>query len=167
MVPVPHLPRLVELRRSHAYGHQRDQFKYAHMIGWTREGDAGRPGSGLATVITIGGGGSMWLDLGRTHANGQYCDALGSMGGTTVDINAEGWGGVPRVRGKYLRLDSYFFLNRLLASIFRNCHLLGSDPGFFQHIKDVFRHAKGQIHQRIIIVNVDGTDKAAFQTGFI
>ena len=95
MVPVPHLPRIVELRRSHAYGHQRDQFAYAHMIGWTREGDAGLPGSGLATVITIGGGGAMWLEVGRTHANGQYCDALGNMGGVAVDINADGWGKFP------------------------------------------------------------------------
>jgi alpha-amylase len=95
MVPVPHLPRLVELRRSHAYGYQRDQFAYAHMVGWTREGDAGLPGSGLATVITIGGGGAMWLEVGRTHANGKYRDALGNMGGVAVDINADGWGKFP------------------------------------------------------------------------
>ena len=58
MVPVPHLPRLVELRRSHAYGRQSDRFEYSHMIGWTREGDADHPGSGLAIVITIGGRGA-------------------------------------------------------------------------------------------------------------
>jgi len=65
------------------------------MIGWTREGDAGCPGSGLATGITIGGSGSMWLEVGRIHANGKYRDALGNMGGTTVDINAHGWGKFP------------------------------------------------------------------------
>jgi len=65
------------------------------MIAWTREGDADHPGSGLATVITIGGGGAMWLEVGKTHANGQYRDALGNMDGTTVDINADGWGAFP------------------------------------------------------------------------
>ncbi|WP_419659173.1 uncharacterized protein Dvar_80550 [Desulfosarcina variabilis str. Montpellier] len=53
MVPVPHLPRLVALRRSHAYGRQFDRFENARMIGWAREGDADHPGSGLAVVITI------------------------------------------------------------------------------------------------------------------
>ena len=69
MAPVPHLPRLVELRRSHAYGRQRNRFEHIHMIGWTREGDADHPGSGLAAVITIGAGGAMWLEVGEPHAN--------------------------------------------------------------------------------------------------
>lgn len=62
------------------------------MIGWTREGDADHPGSGLAVVITIGDSSAMWLDVGKPHANGQYKDALGNMAGTTVTINADGWG---------------------------------------------------------------------------
>lgn len=95
MVPVPHLPRLTALRQSHAWGHQRDRFTCAHMIGWTREGDAEHPGSGLAAVINISGSDSMWLDVGTPHANGQYRDALGNMDGTTVDINADGWGQFP------------------------------------------------------------------------
>jgi alpha-amylase len=65
------------------------------MIGWTREGDADHPGSGLATVITIGGRGSMWLEVGKPHANGQYRDALGNMAGDMVAINADGWGKFP------------------------------------------------------------------------
>nr|WP_319491199.1 alpha-amylase domain-containing protein [uncultured Desulfobacter sp.] len=99
MVPVPHLARLVELRRSHAHGRQRDQFKYAHMIGWTREGDANIPGSGLAAVFTIAEGGVMWLDVGKTNAHKQYCDALGNMGGATVAVNADGWGAFPASGG--------------------------------------------------------------------
>ena len=95
MVPVSHLPRLVELRRSHAYGRQRDQFEHAHMIGWTRQGDADHPGSGLAAVITIGGGGAMWLEVGENHANGRFRDALGNMDGAAVAINADGWGEFP------------------------------------------------------------------------
>ena len=95
MVPVPYLPRLVELRKSHAWGAQRDRFKHAHMIGWTRQGDTDHPGSGLAAVINIGGGADMWLDVGSIHANGQYRDALGNMGGTTVPINGDGWGNFP------------------------------------------------------------------------
>jgi alpha-amylase len=95
MVPVPHLTRLVALRRSHAYGRQCDRFENAHMIGWTREGNADHPGSGLAVVITIGDSSAMWLDVGKPHANGQYKDALGNMAGTTVTINADGWGRFP------------------------------------------------------------------------
>ena len=95
MVPVPHLPRLIELRRSHAYGPQRDRFEHPHMIGWTREGVPEKPGSGLAVVITIRSYGTMWLNVGKSHANGQYRDALGNMNGAKVSINADGWGEFP------------------------------------------------------------------------
>jgi alpha-amylase len=95
MVSVPHLPRLLELRQTHAYGRQRDRFEHVHMIGWTREGDQHTPGSGLAAVISIGSEGTLWLEVGRHHANGQYRDALGNMGGVKVDINADGWGEFP------------------------------------------------------------------------
>jgi alpha-amylase len=95
MAPVPHLARLVELRQSHAHGRQRDQFKYFHMIGWIREGDASFPGSGLVTVITIEAGGVMWLDVGKVNANRQYRDALGNMDDGTVAVNDDGWGAFP------------------------------------------------------------------------
>ncbi|THB78315.1 MAG: alpha-amylase [Desulfobacteraceae bacterium] len=95
MTPVPHLPRLVELRQSHAHGLQRDRFETAHMIGWTRQGDADYPGSGLAAVITIGDGGALWLEVGEPHAGSRFCDALGNMGNATIDINADGWGNFP------------------------------------------------------------------------
>ena len=71
---------------------------YADWFG-TKYKDKGRDGKAyeidLATVITIGGGGGMWLEVGKSHANGQYRDALGNMGGTMVDINADGWGKFP------------------------------------------------------------------------
>lgn len=48
---VAELPLLMEIRRRFAYGAQRDYFDDPSLVGWTREGDGSRVGSGVAAIL--------------------------------------------------------------------------------------------------------------------
>jgi alpha-amylase len=89
--PVAELPALLEQRRQRAYGLQRDYWDHPDLIGWTREGDANHPRSGLAVLLSDGPGGSKWMEVGRRHSGAQFRDVLGHRP-ETVAINGDGWG---------------------------------------------------------------------------
>jgi alpha-amylase len=85
------LDPLLMARKEYAYGTQHNYIDHFDVIGWTREGDATRPGSGLATLITDGLGGTKWMYVGTQHAAEVWKDLTGNRT-DTVAINADGWG---------------------------------------------------------------------------
>ena len=91
LAPVPGLQRMVDLRKRLAYGLQRDYFDHPNLVGWTRQGDARHPGSGVAVLMSNGPGGAKWMEMGAEHAGGRFRDALGNHPGQ-VTVNAHGWG---------------------------------------------------------------------------
>ncbi|MEJ2156162.1 MAG: alpha-amylase [Desulfobacteraceae bacterium] len=91
LAPVPKLHEMIDLRKRLAYGRQRDYFDHPHTVGWTRQGDAQHPGSGLAVLMSNGPGGTKWMEVGSVHAGRIFRDALGNQTGT-VAIDGHGWG---------------------------------------------------------------------------
>nr|WP_233516710.1 alpha-amylase [Paenibacillus curdlanolyticus] len=87
----PIMDKLLNARKVYAYGTQRDYFDHPDIVGWTREGDAAHAGSGLATLITDGPGGSKWMYVGTSKAGQVWTDKTGNRSGT-VTIDANGWG---------------------------------------------------------------------------
>nr|WP_232345157.1 alpha-amylase [Paenactinomyces guangxiensis] len=82
---------LLTARKYDAYGPQHDYFDHQDIIGWTREGDSAHPGSGLATIMSDGPGGSKWMYVGTRNAGKTWYDVTGNRsGGVTIDSN--GWG---------------------------------------------------------------------------
>lgn len=89
---VPGLPEMVDARARLAYGRQRDWLDHPKVIGWTREGDAEHPGSGLAVIMSAGDSGWKWMEMGRPWANRRVRDLLEHRTETvTVTVNADGW----------------------------------------------------------------------------
>ncbi len=88
--PVAALPLLLRLRRTHAYGHEHDYFDHPEIIGFTREGDADMPGSGLAFLCTNGAGGEKRMYIGKNFAGRTLHCVLG--GQRDVRIDGEGCG---------------------------------------------------------------------------
>ena len=91
LAPVPRLQEMIGARKHLAYGLQRDYFDHPNLIGWTRQGDADHPGSGLAVLLSNGPGGNKWMALGAAHAGKTFGDILGNHAGE-VAINEHGWG---------------------------------------------------------------------------
>jgi alpha-amylase len=91
LASVAELPALLKLRRERAYGIQRSYFDHSDIVGWTREGDDGHTGSGLAVLLSDGPGGSRWMEVGRRHRGLRFVDHLGHRP-ETVTINPDGWG---------------------------------------------------------------------------
>lgn len=91
IAPVSELPVLMKIRKLYAYGGQNDYFDDDHMIGWTREGDARHPDSGLACVMTNGNGGTKRMKVGEAFAGATFLDALGKCH-ERVTIDGDGWG---------------------------------------------------------------------------
>ena len=89
--PVPQLVRLIKIRELYAYGTGRLFFDNNSLVGFTREGDAEHPNSGVAVLITDGCGGSKRMYVGQRLAGQTMLDALGHVTGTTV-IDGNGWG---------------------------------------------------------------------------
>lgn len=85
------LDPILKARKDYTYGAQHDYIDHWDIIGWTREGDAGHPNSGLATLITDGPGGSKWMYVGQSKAGEVWHDLTGNRT-DTVTINADGWG---------------------------------------------------------------------------
>jgi len=82
---------LLTARKSYAYGTQRDYFDHWDVIGWTREGDAEHPNSGLATILSDGPGGSKRMYVGTSKAGQVWYDITGNRT-DTVTIGADGYG---------------------------------------------------------------------------
>lgn len=93
---VSELPALLRLRRENALGPEHDYFDHAQLLGFTREGEAGAPGSGLAFLCTNGDGGEKRMYVGAAHAGQRFRCVLGGQGDVLID--GEGCG-VFRVRG--------------------------------------------------------------------
>jgi alpha-amylase len=91
LAPVPKLSELLVARRDYACGQQHDYFDHHNIIGWTREGEPDRPGSGLAALLSDGPGGSKWMYVGHQHAGGQFRDFL-SHRADSISVNEYGWG---------------------------------------------------------------------------
>ena len=89
--PVPQLVRLIKIRELYAYGTGRLFFDNNSLVGFTREGDAEHPNSGVAVLITDGCGGSKRMYMGECWAGCQLVDALESVH-ETVEIGNDGWG---------------------------------------------------------------------------
>ena len=84
------LDPLLDARKRAAYGEQIDYFDDPHCIGWLRLGEGGRPGSGVAVVMTNGGDagkrmsfgelskGSVWRDITGHHPDTITLDDTGT-----------------------------------------------------------------------------------------
>ena len=80
---------LVKARYENAYGEQHDYLDHPDIIGWTREGAAEMPGSGLAVLLSDGPGGEKKMYVGRQHA-GQKMQPLFSDGTEELTVDEEG-----------------------------------------------------------------------------
>ena len=69
---------LMQARRQYAYGKQNDYFDHENTIGWTREGDASQPGSGLAVLLTNGSDGEKKMYVGERFAGTVFHDLTGN-----------------------------------------------------------------------------------------
>ncbi len=88
---VEELPALLRARQQHAYGPQHTYWDHWDVVGFTREGDAHRPGSGLAVLMSNGHGGHKWMYMGHRNAGKTYTDLLGKQSRKVI-IDEEGWG---------------------------------------------------------------------------
>lgn len=93
--PVKHLPTLMRLRASHAYGAEHDYYDHYDIVGFTREGRG--ESDGLALLVSDGPGGTKKMYAGAAHKGQVYVDALGNCQEEVV-IDGEG-NGVFRVEG--------------------------------------------------------------------
>jgi len=89
MPGVENIEKLLQARRDHAYGTQRDYFDHANCIGWTREGDDEH--RGCAVVISNGDNGNKTMEIGKRYAGKTFIDMMGKNK-AKVKINKDGWG---------------------------------------------------------------------------
>ena len=82
--PVAELPLLMWLRERAAWGEERSWFDGHDLVGWTRSGDAGRPASGVAVLLTDATGGEKTLWVGAEHAGETWRCVLGSQADVVV-----------------------------------------------------------------------------------
>lgn len=88
--PVGVLRLLLRLRQTHACGAEHDYFDHPQVIGFTREGTADMPGSGLAFLCSAGCSGEKRMYIGKTLAGRTMHCVLG--GWPEVRIDHEGCG---------------------------------------------------------------------------
>jgi alpha-amylase len=80
------IDRLMEVRRDHAYGEQRDYFDEADLVGWTRQGDAAHLRA-IAVLMSARYGGTKRMAVDRP--NRRFRDATGGIR-ETVTADAGG-----------------------------------------------------------------------------
>ncbi len=85
---------ILKARKDYAYGVQHDYLNDEDVVGWTREGEVGRPISGLATVISDGQQGSKKMFVGKQHAGERWHDMTGNRS-DLIRIGADGWATFP------------------------------------------------------------------------
>lgn len=90
LVYIEGLPQMTKARRDLAHGFQRDYLDHPNCIGWTREGIAEQPDSGLAVVLSNGEEGTKNMEIGKGHAGEIFIDTLGHRP-EEITINEEGW----------------------------------------------------------------------------
>jgi alpha-amylase len=86
-----HLKKLIGLRKTHAYGLQRNYFDHGNCIGWTREGIDEIEKSGLVVIMSNGEGGNKQMEVGAKHAGKTFIDALQETDAKVV-VNEKGTG---------------------------------------------------------------------------
>ena len=74
---VPNLEKMIRLRKSYAYGEQRDYFEDPHVIGWSRLGDKKHKNSGMAVVMSNAGDGCRHMYVGESFAGEKFYDVTG------------------------------------------------------------------------------------------
>lgn len=89
--PVKELKVLIKLREERAYGKQNDYFDDSSVIGWTREGDAEHPNSGVAVLMTDKEGGEKQMCVGQHFTGVEFYDILGNID-TIVTVDERGMG---------------------------------------------------------------------------
>jgi alpha-amylase len=91
MPAVENIEKLLQARKSFAYGPQRDWLDHPNCIGWTREGDAEHPDSGCAVLMSNGGEGFKTMEIGGQHKGKTFVDLLGHHSAkVTIDENGMG-----------------------------------------------------------------------------
>lgn len=88
---IPQIQTMLGLRKNNVYGTQRDYFDHPNCIGWTVDGDADRPNSGIAVIISNGDAGFKDMEMGKDFAGRVFRDRLGNIEQEVV-INDDGWG---------------------------------------------------------------------------
>ena len=76
------------VRRTYAFGEQKDYFDHRNCIGWTRTGNAEHSG-GMAVLLSNGSDGFKWMNTACPGVT--YGDVTEHVR-ETVTTNAEGWG---------------------------------------------------------------------------
>lgn len=89
--PVMELKKLLRLRKSYAYGEQKDYLDDGSLIGFVRTGDEEHVNSGMAVVMTDSVSGSKRMQVGSKFAGRKFFDALEHFS-EPVEIDADGWG---------------------------------------------------------------------------
>lgn len=92
--PVPQIRNMLGLRRNNLYGEQRDYFDHPNCIGWTVSGEEGKPGSGVAVVLSNGEDGFKDMEMGKAFAGRTFRDRLENSTDEVV-IDDNGWGKFP------------------------------------------------------------------------
>lgn len=90
MAALPQLEALLQLRKTFAYGFQRDYFDHPSCIGWTRSGDEEHHGSGLAVILSNGEAGNKRMEMGAGFAGKVFSDYLGHCD-REITIGEDGW----------------------------------------------------------------------------
>ncbi len=89
LAKVDSIEQLLQVRRDHAYGTQRDYFDHVNCIGWTREGDENH--SGCAVLLSSGDDGFKEMEIGKRYSGRKFVDLLKKKE-EEIEINAEGRG---------------------------------------------------------------------------
>ncbi len=90
-IPIPRLRTLVRVRHDYAYGEQHDYIDDYDVIGWTREGDANHPDSGIAVLLSDKRDGAKRMYMGRQFAGKKFRDCMRKIR-DVVTIDDEGYG---------------------------------------------------------------------------
>jgi len=91
VAPVPQLSRLIKIRERYAYGRENMFFDDGSLVGFTREGYAEHPDSGIAVLITDSTGGRKRMYAGMALAGCRMKDAMETIP-DSVEIGPDGWG---------------------------------------------------------------------------
>ncbi len=90
-IPIPRLRTMVRVRHDYAYGEQHDYMDHYDVVGWTREGDAEHPNSGLALLLSDKRPGKKRMYVGRHFAGRRFKDCLRKVREDVI-IDREGFG---------------------------------------------------------------------------
>lgn len=91
LAPIEHLDTLIGIRKTKAYGKRHEYLDKKKQIGWTREGEKDRSGSGVAVVMSIAEAAEKEMYVGVQFAGRKFIDAMGEVK-NDVTIDEEGNG---------------------------------------------------------------------------